>query len=121
MCEECLTDAMRAETEPELIASRYRLSHALRHSVAPAAADPAGAVALSEEEQQLLAFERQWWRQPGAKVQAVADELGLGLVAYYARLNELIALPAALAFDAPLVNRLRRVRDQAVRLRLATR
>ena len=66
--------------------------------------------ALSEREMRILAFERNWWRQPGAKEQAIADLLGLSATRYYQLLNELIDRPEALGFDPVLVKRLRRQR-----------
>ena len=46
--------------------------------------------ALSEREMRVLSFERHWWRQPGAKEQAISDQLGLSATRYYQMLNELI-------------------------------
>ena len=45
---------------------------------------------LSERETRVLAFERHWWRQPGAKEQAISGQLGLSATRYYQMLNELI-------------------------------
>ena len=77
-------------------------------------------MALSEREMRILAFERNWWRQPGAKEQAIADSLGMSATRYYQLLNELIDRPEALAFDPVLVKRLRRQRLRRGRLRSAT-
>ena len=76
-------------------------------------------MALSEREMRILAFERNWWRQPGAKEQAIADSLGMSATRYYQLLNELIDRPEALAFDPVLVKRLRRQRLRRGRLRSA--
>jgi len=65
---------------------------------------------LSERDMRILAFERNWWRQPGAKEQAISDLLGLSATRYYQLLNELIDRPEALGFDPVLVKRLRRQR-----------
>ena len=65
---------------------------------------------LSERDMRILAFERSWWRQPGAKEQAISDLLGLSATRYYQLLNELIDRPEALGFDPVLVKRLRRQR-----------
>ncbi len=121
ICEECITTAMRGSDVPAMVASQYRMWHAVRHGVTPTVNAPADPAALSDLDEQVLRFERYWWRRSGAKVQAVADIFGLGAVTYYARLNELLTLPAALAFDGLLVNRLRRQRDDTARLRLAMR
>jgi len=64
--------------------------------------------ALSEREMRVLSFERHWWRQPGAKEQAISDQLGLSATRYYQMLNELIDRPEAMAADPVLVKRLRR-------------
>lgn len=73
--------------------------------------------ALSEREARILAFERGWWRQPGAKEQAIADTLGLSPTRYYQLLNELIDRPESLMFDPVLVKRLRRQRTRRQRIR----
>jgi len=51
--------------------------------------------ALSERDVRILAFERNWWRQPGAKEQAIRDMLGMSATRYYQVLNELIDRPEA--------------------------
>lgn len=73
--------------------------------------------ALSEREMRVLAFERSWWRQPGAKEQAISDVLGLSATRYYQLLNRLIDRPEAMAFDPVLVKRLRRQRSRRKRIR----
>jgi hypothetical protein len=73
--------------------------------------------ALSERDMRILAFERNWWRQPGAKEQAIADLLGLSATRYYQLLNDLIDRPEALGFDPVLVKRLRRQRARRNRMR----
>jgi Protein of unknown function (DUF3263) len=75
--------------------------------------------ALSERETRILAFERNWWRQPGAKEQAIRDMLGLSATRYYQMLNELIDRPEAMAFDPVLIKRLRRQRARRQRVRSA--
>jgi hypothetical protein len=75
--------------------------------------------ALSEREVRILAFERNWWRQPGAKEQAIRDMLGLSATRYYQMLNELIDRPEAMAADPVLVKRLRRQRARRERIRTA--
>lgn len=75
--------------------------------------------ALSELQLRVLAFERNWWRQPGAKEQAILDTLGISPTRYYQLLNELIDIPEALASDPGLVTRLRRQRARRRRLRAA--
>jgi Protein of unknown function (DUF3263) len=75
--------------------------------------------ALSERDMRVLAFERSWWRQPGAKEQAIVDTLGLSPTRYYQLLNDLIDTAEALRFDPVLVKRLRRQRARRHRLRSA--
>jgi len=75
--------------------------------------------ALSEREVRILAFERNWWRQPGAKEQGIRDMLGMSATRYYQMLNELIDRPEALAFEPVLVKRLRRQRAKRERIRSA--
>jgi hypothetical protein len=67
--------------------------------------------ALSDRDRALLALERRPWRTPGAKEQAVREQLGLSPTRYYQLLNGLLDRPEALAHDPVLVNRLRRIRD----------
>src|SRR6266481_9805890 len=74
---------------------------------------------LSERETRVLAFERHWWRQPGAKEQAISDQLGLSATRYYQMLNDLIDRPEAMAADPVLVKRLRRQRARRERIRSA--
>jgi uncharacterized protein DUF3263 len=73
--------------------------------------------ALSERDMRILAFERNWWRQQGAKEQAIADVLGLSATRYYQLLDRLIDRPEAMAFDPALVKRLRRQRTRRKRMR----
>jgi hypothetical protein len=60
---------------------------------------------LTDRQQQMLSFERQWWKRD----EALVDELfGCALKQYRRELAELVELPAALACDPLLVRRLRR-------------
>ena len=65
---------------------------------------------LTRREHEMLAFERQWWRRPGAKETAIRDRFGMTPTRYYQVLNALVDSPVALATDPLLVKRLRRVR-----------
>jgi hypothetical protein len=76
---------------------------------------------LSERDQQVLAFERQWWKYAGAKEQAVRELFDMSATRYYQVLNALIDSPAALAHDPMLVKRLRRMRASRQRARTARR
>jgi hypothetical protein len=77
----------------------------------PADAPPATTDAgLDERAEQILAFERRWWKHAGAKEQAIRDTFGLSATRYYQVLNGLLDDPAALERDPVLVGRLRRLR-----------
>lgn len=67
-------------------------------------------VDLVPSDADLLAFESRFYHRPGAKEQAIRDELSLGAIAYYRRLVGILADPdPALAVRyGPLLNRLRR-------------
>lgn len=69
-------------------------------------------MSLTEQQQAILAFERQRWQHAGAKDAAVRDLFGMTSTRYYQLLNELIDQAAALEQDPQLVWRLRRLRDQ---------
>lgn len=64
---------------------------------------------LTEREQGILRFERQWWKYAGAKEQAIRDLFDASATRYYQQLAALIERPEALAFDGQLVKRLRRM------------
>jgi hypothetical protein len=76
----------------------------------PHSASEVASAGLTDSERDLLDFEKQWWRRPGAKEQAIRDRFGLSPTSYFQLLNALLDRPAALAYDPVLVNRLRRVR-----------
>ena len=82
---------------------------------------PGGDEVLSERDQQVLAFERQWWKYAGAKEQAIRELFDMSATRYYQVLNALIDSPAALAHDPMLVKRLRRMRASRQRARTARR
>jgi hypothetical protein len=81
----------------------------------------AAASSLSERDQQVLAFERQWWKYAGAKEQAIRELFDMSATRYYQVLNAVIDRPEALAFDPMLVKRLRRMRASRQRARSARR
>jgi hypothetical protein len=76
---------------------------------------------LSDRDQAILAFERQWWKYAGAKEQAIRELFDMSATRYYQILNGLIDDPAALALDPMLVKRLRRMRATRQRARSARR
>lgn len=93
----------------------------LTTAVPQQASDGSGTPGLSERDERILAFERQWWKFAGAKEQAVRELFDLTATRYYQILNALIDDPAALAHDPMLVKRLRRMRSSRQRARTARR
>ena len=82
---------------------------------------PAATPGLSRREHDMLAFERQWWRRPGAKETAIRERFAMTPTRYYQVLNALVDRPDALAADPLLVRRLRRLRAARQRARSARR
>ncbi len=76
---------------------------------------------LPPRDQEVLAFERQWWKYAGAKEQAIRELFDMSATRYYQLLNNLIDQPEALAHDPMLVKRLRRLRSARQRARSARR
>jgi hypothetical protein len=66
---------------------------------------------LDDHQRAVLEFERHWWRQPGAKEQAIRDTFEMSPTRYYQILNALLDLPQAVAYDPQLVYRLQRLRS----------
>ncbi|MCL2736614.1 MAG: DUF3263 domain-containing protein [Propionibacteriaceae bacterium] len=71
-----------------------------------------GESTLTDVERGVLEFERQWWKLPMAKEQAIKQTFNLSGPQYYQILNALIDRQEALAADPLLVKRLRRLRAQ---------
>lgn len=84
-------------------------------------AGPRSGQELTELEQSVLGFERQWWRYAGAKESAIREAFDLSATRYYQILNALIDRPESLAVDPMLVKRLRRMRASRQRARSARR
>jgi hypothetical protein len=76
---------------------------------------------LTARDQEILAFERQWWTYAGSKAQAIRELFGMSATRYYQVLNGLLDSPQALAHDPMLVKRLRRMRASRQRARSARR
>ena len=89
--------------------------------VAMRVVEAADEIGLSERDQQVLGFERQWWKYAGAKEQAIRELFDMSATRYYQVVNALIDDPAALVFDPMLVKRLRRMRASRQRARTARR
>lgn len=83
-------------------------AHVATHDAAPVAA-------LGERDAEILSFERQWWKYAGAKEEAIRELFSMTSTQYYQVLNALIDSEAALAHDAMLVKRLRRMRAARTR------
>ena len=84
-------------------------------------AQPDSTTGLSERDEQVLAFERLWWKYAGAKESAIRELFDMSATRYYQVLNALIDDPAALAHDPMLIKRLRRMRSSRQRARSARR
>jgi hypothetical protein len=76
-------------------------------------------VGLSRRDHEMLTFERQWWRRPGAKETAIRNQFGVTPTRYYQVLNALVDRSEALAADPLLVRRLRRLRSARQRQRVS--
>ena len=79
-------------------------------SACPGEPTPPAPAGLTCREQEMLTFERQWWRRAGAKDTAIRARFGLPPTRYYQALNALVDRPDAWAADPLVVGRLRRVR-----------
>jgi uncharacterized protein DUF3263 len=71
--------------------------------------------------QDILDFERNWWKVSMRKELAVRARFGMSSARYYQLLNRLIDQPEALEHDPMLVQRLRRLREARRRRRFARR
>jgi hypothetical protein len=76
---------------------------------------------LGERDLEILDFERQWWKQGGAKGTAIRERFDMSTVRYYEQLNWIIDQPQALDHDPLLVRRLKRTRLARQRSRSARR
>jgi hypothetical protein len=76
---------------------------------------------LSQRDQAILGFERQWWKYSGAKEAAIRELFDMSSTRYYQLINTLIDTPEALEFDPMLVKRLRRMRSSRQAARTANR
>lgn len=74
---------------------------------------------LTDQEIQILDFERSWWKHAGVKEQAIKERFDMSATRYYQILNELLEKPEALAHDPILVKRLKRLRTYRQRQRVA--
>jgi hypothetical protein len=112
------SDADRVDNDMDVI-SAY--DDAMAAVPRPSGEEFSTAGPLNERDCDILAFERQWWKFPGAKEQCIRDRFGLSATRYYQVLNGLIDRPEAIAQDPLLVKRLRRLRSERQRARSARR
>lgn len=87
----------------------------------PDEAVPPPAVALDERTRAILDFEREAWRLQVAKQRAIRERFGFSATRYHQLLHRAIDRSEALAYDPMLVRRLRRLRDERRRRRVAGR
>jgi len=73
--------------------------------------EPTATEVLTDLENQILDFEKNWWRFAGAKESAIKELFNLSAPGYYQLLNDLIDRDDALAASPMLVKRLRRLRE----------
>lgn len=76
---------------------------------------------LTDTEEQILDFERSWWKHAGAKEAEIRERFDCSSTRYYQQLNALIDRPEAIAHDPLLVGRLRRLRAARAHQRSARR
>ena len=74
---------------------------------------------LTQQDIDILDFERSWWKHAGVKEQAIRERFDMSATRYYQALNELLESPAAMAHDPILVKRLKRLRAYRQRQRVA--
>lgn len=76
---------------------------------------------LAPLEREVLEFARLRWKYLGTKETAIRERFRWSLTKYSAVLNELLDRPAAVAYDAQLVDQLRRLRDRRAAARSTAR
>ncbi len=83
--------------------------------------EPRAAGEPAPQWQDILDFEREWWRSPVPKEVAIRGRFGISPARYHQLLNRLIERPEALQHDPMLVRRLRRLRESRRRKRFTER
>lgn len=66
---------------------------------------------LTAIERSIIALEKKRFRYQGSKEQAIVQELGMSVIAYYQQLNTMMDNPRLIAAEPDLMNRLRARRD----------
>jgi hypothetical protein len=74
-------------------------------------------VQLAERDRAILDLERTWWQLHRSKEEAIRGELGMSPSGYYRLLQQVVASPAAMAYDPLVVRRTRRARAARRRAR----
>lgn len=111
----CAVPPPRSAPDAEAVASADLETDAAASDDVASRAAGTPTTGLTGRERDILDFEQQWWRHPGAKEQAIRDRFGLTATRYYRLLNTLLDNPAALAAEPLLVGRLRRLRSARAR------
>ncbi|HET9311125.1 MAG TPA: DUF3263 domain-containing protein [Actinomycetota bacterium] len=76
-------------------------------------------VSLDDRSRRVLDFERESWKLEIPKERAIREAFGFSPARYHQLLTRVLERPEALAYDPMLVRRLRRVRDERRRRRVA--
>ena len=74
---------------------------------------------LDERARAILDLERDWWKLGIPKERAIRERFGFSAARYHQLLNRIIDRREALAYDPMLVRRLRRIRENRRRKRVA--
>lgn len=75
--------------------------------------------AFDDRARRILDFEREAWRLTTPKERAIRETFGFSAARYHQLLVRIVDLPEALAYDPMLVRRLRRLREDRRRRRVA--
>lgn len=115
-------DEYDGDPEEEILEGIGSLEEALMYEATSVRSNPeASGPGLSERDQAVLGFERQWWKYSGAKEAAIRELFDMSATRYYQLINSLIDTPEALEFDPMMVKRLRRMRSSRQASRSANR
>lgn len=66
---------------------------------------------LPDEHKKILDFAKKTYRHPGKQQEDMMTEFGYYGTTFFRKLNQIIDNPKALEYDAPTVNRYRRIRE----------
>ena len=102
---------------PEQAAGDQSESLEQSHGCTPVVRTDASAEFLCNRDRRILAFERQWFSNPGAKEAAITRQFGITPTRYFQILNGLLDDPRAMHESPQVVARLRRLRSKRQRAR----